>query len=510
MSLGSSKMKWVLALILTSSIACGTDDNGPAPGDDPTLDPMLSPIDQLQQGWPGNNMLANEDKADQNFPSKFTELTALQSPVKSQGSRGVCSIFASTAYIEHLYIAEGTIVNPDFSEQYLQWSSKFLEGAFPHTSGSNNQYNLQAVANHGTVDEAAWPYETSEWGASNDPACTGPEAGRPTRCFTNGEEPPQAAKDAQKFFVPAPRWQSSRERSIKATMFNKKQAVPVSVTFFYQAWNHGRSELPINREYSRKGYVLSPNVKDRELSLAERAGHAFLLVGWDDDLEVPKMDENGEQMVDANGDVVTEKGFFLFKNSWGRGSFGVENPEGDGYGWISYAYIEEFGAATISDLPELTTPDEVCGDGKDNDRNGDIDCEDAGCSETPACQGTVSGGVETFDLDFSAENAIPDNSPTGLSAEFEVTGPGEIQALSVTVDISHSYRGDLEILLMTPNAEIVTLRSADSDSGDDLVETYTVDELRGAPAAGVWTLNIVDTAASDTGSVNSASVQLTR
>ncbi|MEZ4462871.1 MAG: proprotein convertase P-domain-containing protein [bacterium] len=510
MYFGSSKIKWLLALTLLTSVACGSDDNTPNADDDAVLDPVLANIDELQEGWPGNAMLANEDKADQNFPPKFTELTALQSPVKSQGSRGVCSIFASTAYIEHLYIAEGTVTNPDFSEQYLQWSSKFLEGAFPKTSGSNNQYNLQAVANHGTVVEAAWPYETSEWGPSNDEACTGEESSRPTRCFTNGEEPPQAAKDAEKFFIPTPRWQSARERSIKATMFNKKQGVPVGLTFFYQSWNHGRSELPVNSSYSRKGYVLSPNAKDRELSLAKRAGHAILLVGWDDTLEVTKMDEAGQPVLDASGNEVKEKGFFLFKNSWGKGRFGVENPEGDGYGWISYAYVEEFGSAVVSDLPVVAAPSEICGDGADNDRNGAADCDDAACADTAACQGPVSGGVETIDLDVSRNNTIPDNNPAGLSLDFTITGPGEIQALSVKVDITHPYRGDLEILLLGPNAEIATLRRPDSDSGDGIVETYVVEDFNGIPAAGEWTLNIVDTAASDEGTVNSASIELTR
>lgn len=504
MSLGTSKLKWLLAAGLISLAACGTDDDN-QPSAEAIDDPILANVDELQAGWPGSENLANEDKADQNFPAKFTELTALQSPVKSQGSRGVCSIFSSTAYVEHLYIAEGTITNPDFSEQYLQWSSKFLEGAFPNTSGSNNQYNLDAVANHGTVEESAWPYETSEWSSSNDPACTGDESSRPTKCFTNGE-PPQAAKDAEKFYLPAARWQSARVRSLKATMFNKKQAVPVGMTFFYQSWNHGRSQLPVDKSYWRKGYVLYPNAKDKEVSLAKRAGHAILLVGWDDSLEVPKLDETGKQVLDASGNPVTEKGFFLFKNSWGKGSFGVENAEGDGYGWISYKYVEEYASAVISDLPVLETVAEVCGDGKDNDRNGDIDCADAACADTAAC----TMGSEIIEVDLSAGNAIPDNDPAGLELEFTVEGAGEVKALSVDVDITHSYRGDLKILLMGPDGTLATLKRNESDSNDDVKEVYVVEDFNGKAGQGTWLLNIVDTAKADEGVVNRVTVELTR
>ncbi len=505
MYLGSSKLKWLLALGLVGLVACGTDDEGSVINEDEvTLDPILANIDELQQGWPGNDMLANEDKADQNFQARFVELTSLQSPVKSQGGRGVCSIFASTAYIEHLYISAGA-ENPDFSEQYLQWSSKFLEGAFPNTGGSNNQSNLDAVNHHGTVIEAAWPYESKGWTSADDAECTGEDADKPIKCFTNGDAP-QAAKDAEKFFIPTARWHSSKVRSVNATMFNKKQAVPVGLTFFYQSWNHGRSPLPVNSEYSKKGYVLYPNAKDKELSLVKRAGHAILLVGWDDTLEVTKMDEEGKAVLDASGNPVKEKGFFLFKNSWGKGSFGSLNPEGDGYGWLSYKYVEEYGSSAVSDVPEMTAPREICGDGADNDNNGSADCDDAVC----ATHATCINGSELIEVDLSAGNAIPDNDPTGLVSEFTVEGPGEVTALAVMIEITHSYIGDIKILLTGPDGTVATLKRSDSNSADDLSEVYVVEDFNGKSGEGTWTLSVIDTANSDTGVLKSATIELTR
>ncbi len=92
----------------------------------------------------------------------------LQSPVKSQGSRGVCSIFSTVALMEHLYLKEGTLADPDFSEQYLQWSAKFEVGSFPNTSGSNANSNLRAINRFGIVDEQAWPYESQPWKSGDD------------------------------------------------------------------------------------------------------------------------------------------------------------------------------------------------------------------------------------------------------------------------------------------------------------------------------------------------------
>jgi hypothetical protein len=65
------------------------------------------------------------------------------------------------------------------------------------------------------------------------------------------------------------------------------------MTFFYQSWNHRGSVLPVSSEYWREGIVLYPNAKDREESLKKRAGHAILIVGWDDDKEVAVVDDKG-------------------------------------------------------------------------------------------------------------------------------------------------------------------------------------------------------------------------
>jgi len=496
-------MKWLMFAGLLTSVGCASDDNIDGNPDSPAVDdPMLVSADIINAGWPGNANLANEDKSDQTFPAKFTDLTATQSPVKSQGSRGVCSIFSTMAYVEHLYILEGSLPNPDFSEQYLQWSSKFLEGAFPNTSGSNNDANLRAVANYGVPDERAWPYETSEWGASNDPDCGGSGDDKATKCFTNGS-PPASAESAQKYFLPRPRWQSARGRSIKATMYNKKQAVPVGMTFFYQSWNHRRSELPVNSDYWNRGYVLSPNNKDREVSLVKRAGHAILLVGWDDTLEVQKVDENGQKVVDGNGTPIMERGFFLFKNSWGTGGFGKDNPEGDGYGWIAYSYIEEFASAVVSDLPEPIASAEICGDGIDNDRNGLTDCDDAACADHPTCN-TMG---EVIDVEITDGN-IPDNNPNGLVLPFLVEGEGAITAMAITVDVTHTYRGDLRIELRSSAGTQILERNS-NDSGDDIKKRYEVD-VTGLPASDIYEIAFIDTAAADRGTVNSVVVEVER
>lgn len=498
---------WLAAVLAASLLAaCGDDGSGgdanAGGGGAVNNTPALTDVDVLLEGAPSNADLPDEGKADATYPDVYDALLEWQSPVKSQGQRGVCSIFSTVGLMEHLYIKEGTMLNPDFSEQYLQWSAKVEVGNFPNTSGSNARTNLAAIHDFGVVEESVWPYEPFAWNESNDPECTGDAM--PTKCYTNGE-PPEVALSAEKFKLPEGRWLSTRPRNIKGFMTQNEQAVVVGLTFFYQAWNHGGSTLPTSDEYFKKGYVLSPNAEDEQKSLEKRAGHSILLVGWDDTLEVAKRDAEGNVVVDANGEPVMEKGFFIFKNSWGTGSFGTENPYGAGYGYISMDYVEEHGSAYVSDLPELAPAVEICGDGADNDDNGQADCDDAACADFQACQPTSD--VQTYTADPG--QSIPDNDPEGLTSELEVTDSGAIQALSLSVDITHPYRGDLSAMLVHPSGELAIPFEADGSSGDDLVETFVVTAFDGMDAQGTWQLIVIDEANLDAGTLNSWSLEIT-
>ncbi|MBL8634988.1 MAG: C1 family peptidase [Myxococcales bacterium] len=311
-------------------------------------DAPLAPLSALKADAPADSSIAFEGKADVVLP-KSADVMSIQTVVKNQASRGVCSIFSTLGLVESLYKKAG-MTNPDFSEQYLQWSVKFQVKAFTNTSGSSDYYNLKAVSTYGVVAEDKWPYETTQWDASKDPSCTGTGDGLPTICYTNGT-PPATATSATKYKLPAGRWVSTS--SIKNVIFEKKQGVVVGLDFFYQAWNHRRSALPVSSSYFQKGYVLYPNAEDQTASAKQPAGHSVQLVGYDDNLEIQAMDKDGRPAVDAAGNPIKQKGFFLFKNSWGTTNFGVSNSKAPGYGWISYRYVQEYGSVYTADPPKL-------------------------------------------------------------------------------------------------------------------------------------------------------------
>ncbi len=488
--------------LAAGSFACG-DGGEPPLTDDDVLFGLESNPDALrcdpsvEEACDGD--LPSEGKFDEVLPATF-DLVATQSPIKSQGRRGVCSIFGTTAYQEHLYIVEGTLTMPDFSEQFLQWSTKFEVGAFRNTSGSNASTNLRALARYGSVLESDWPYEASGWTATNDPECDGEESDQPTRCHTNGE-PPEAALMAQRWFLGSSgRWISTRPESIKSHMFNTGTAVQAGGDFYYQAWGHGGSEIPTYGDYRQFGYVVTPNAEDVRSSNTHRAGHSFLLVGWSDELEVQAIDAEGNLAEDENGDPIMQRGFFLFKNSWGDG-WATENPFGAGYGWISYEYVQRYLSAYIADKPELAI-DEICGNGEDDDFNGAIDCADAACSMDRAC--VDPAGSYTSE----APVAIPDNDAMGATSTITVADSGTLSGVSVDVDITHTYRGDLTVTL-TKDDRTVTLFEREGAGADDLVATYDVSDFDGEDAAGDWILTVIDNANADEGTLNSWTLHLT-
>ncbi len=489
----------LFAFLTSLSLAAGCTASGEGSASPYDGDFPVSDYDTLFADAPDNATLPDENKADAVYPPLNADLVALQSPVKSQGSRGVCSIFSTAALMEHLYLKEGTIAAPDFSEQYLQWSAKVEVGAFPNTAGSNANANLRAISGYGIPEEAAWPYESQQWDGSNDPACEGDED-LPTRCYTNGE-PPQSALDAQKYTLPRGRWLSTG--SIKAHITGSQTAAIVGLTFFYQSWNHRSSTLPVNSDYWSEGIVLYPNDDDKRISLEKRAGHSILIVGWDDEKEVPVMDAEGNPVVDASGNTVTEKGFYIFKNSWGTGSFGRDNPYGDGYGYLSMRYVEEYGSVYVSDLPTVELAAEICDDGTDNDRDQQIDCDDTDCSDAAVCR----TDVQTLTFSSSESLAIPDNDPVGVASTITVAEMASIEDLRVTVNITHAYRGDLTVTLYRGERAVV-LHERTGGGQDDLAATFEIADFDGTDMTGEWRLKVDDRAAQDAGTLNGWSLEV--
>ncbi|MFT6396325.1 MAG: subtilisin-like proprotein convertase family protein [Bradymonadia bacterium] len=492
--------RFAFASLALLALGCGEATTPDAPNtDNEPVDPADQPLSDLSaifEGAPANDSIPEDGKFDAVYPAQF-DLIDTQSPIRSQGRRGTCSIFATVALMEQLYNIEGSVSDPDFSEQMLQWSAKVELGAFPNTGGSSSSRNLEAINRFGVVQESVQPYEASQWGTSEDEACTGDD--QPTRCYTNGD-PAQDVLDARRFHLPRGRWVNCRPRSIQAYMSENNVGVVAGMDFFYQSWNHGGSSLETSSEHKANGWITYPSEADKTDSAERPAGHAIFLIGWDDELSVPLLDAEGVGQVDENGDPVMETGFYLFKNSWGTSGFGSNNPFGAGYGWIAQRYVEEYATCYSSTVPVVEVNPEVCDNGTDDDLNGTSDCEDPACAADAACRAPGANFEGTG-------GNIPDNDETGFQSSVNVELEGNVVSATVTYDITHTYRGDLTVAVVAPNGARAVLHAAEGGSEDNLAETETIADFAGLPVAGEWTLSVVDAAGEDVGSVNSWSVE---
>ncbi len=85
-----------------------------------------------------------------------------------------------------------------------------------------------------------------------------------------------------------------------------------------------------------------------------------------------------------------------------------------------------------------------------------------------------------------------------------------VSTVEVSVDITHTFRGDVSIILTAPSNELVVLLPPSNDPGDDIHEIFTADIATGANASGEWILTVIDDLAQDSGTLDRWSIGINR
>lgn len=97
---------------------------------------------------------------------------------------------------------------------------------------------------------------------------------------------------------------------------------------------------------------------------------------------------------------------------------------------------------------------------------------------------------------------IPDNNTTGITSPINVPRTGASGTVSVSVNITHPYIGDLVVSLVAPNGTSYSLHNKAGGSADNIVKTYSVNAGT-VESSGTWKLRVVDAANADVGKLNS-------
>ncbi len=122
-----------------------------------------------------------------------------------------------------------------------------------------------------------------------------------------------------------------------------------------------------------------------------------------------------------------------------------------------------------------------------------------------------SGTSETFAFnDVNLE--VPDNDPTGVTKTLDVNFDKTIKNIKVNLKATHTYVGDLQVTLKSPDGTVATLhdRAGGSGGGIDTILTgsTTLSAFIGKSADGTWTLEARDLAAQDTGKIDALTIEI--
>jgi subtilisin-like proprotein convertase family protein len=107
--------------------------------------------------------------------------------------------------------------------------------------------------------------------------------------------------------------------------------------------------------------------------------------------------------------------------------------------------------------------------------------------------------------------SIPDNSSAWSFRIIPVTGmPTTLTSVKISVNLTHTYQGDLQMTLTSPAGRSVTLHDRSGGSADNILITDLdlSTSFAGTTANGTWSLSVRDVDGGDVGTLNSVNLTL--
>ncbi|XXY46469.1 proprotein convertase P-domain-containing protein [Sorangium sp. So ce269] len=178
------------------------------------------------------------------------------------------------------------------------------------------------------------------------------------------------------------------------------------------------------------------------------------------------------------------------------------------------------------------TKERDCGDADDDDLDGETDCDDPDCAL--GCEDVVGdcppGQVLWVQSSADVPRTVADRSVA--SSVLAVPSAGVIRRVSLELDITHPFDGDIDVSLTSPAGSTVEVSSDNGGSGDNYRGTIfdmgcaapvtsamapfrgcyrpeaSFAALLSGPANGTWTLRVGDDAGSDSGTLDAWSLAL--
>ncbi|HEY9691505.1 MAG TPA: S8 family serine peptidase [Oculatellaceae cyanobacterium] len=110
--------------------------------------------------------------------------------------------------------------------------------------------------------------------------------------------------------------------------------------------------------------------------------------------------------------------------------------------------------------------------------------------------------------------AIPEYNLQGVTSSIQISDRNPLRDIKISLNIEHSFLGDIEISLKTPIGQTILLQNRTLGAATQLQATYslqttpTLKQLLNQPVTGIWQLWIVDYAQIDSGMLKSWQLNL--
>ncbi|MEI6178204.1 MAG: proprotein convertase P-domain-containing protein, partial [Verrucomicrobiota bacterium] len=136
---------------------------------------------------------------------------------------------------------------------------------------------------------------------------------------------------------------------------------------------------------------------------------------------------------------------------------------------------------------------------------------DAAAATTMASTWTNLATIKTFSISATAlAQEIPDGNAMGTAHTFSVSNPDNLRLEHVTVHVNatHPYRGNLEWYLTSPSGVRVRLaRARLNDTSANLDWTFMTTHFWGERSEGNWSLQVIDPTVGDVGTLDAATIK---
>jgi hypothetical protein len=307
--------------------------------------------------------------------SDTEKIMSYMTSVKSQKSRGTCTIFSTTGLLEALLVKKGLASKDiDLSEEWLE----YLAMSKQNDEGSTVNRNIKKLRFFGMTSEKVWPYIGEKWlELDSSPLarkrCGSLEGDTLLSCLWGHQNPEllrasdsyvqsideeffHIREDARSFMNDL----DLRSRITKAKTYlidmtkakellSKGTPVIAGMKLYYGSWNHSKTTKFEIQKRDKKlwynGVVGFPEAgsRDRRICDERGGGHSIIIVGHDD----KKIITSKILMDDGTWVTKTYKGVYYFKNSWGVRGFGRDfkfnGRSMPGYGMITQKYLNDLG-----------------------------------------------------------------------------------------------------------------------------------------------------------------------